>query len=403
MKNKKLIISISIVFILLIVVGIYSFSIPTLISKSVQSTELGEVQVATYNCNFLCQILKPLTQTVYFSQSEFTASTLYQKVFNVGDTIYLYSRASCNDYSSSNVLKNDAKVITYIKNTNTNAQSSTTLKSNGVTNHAYFYVVVTVPANTVGAWKTWNTVECYSVGTTTPVRSSADYSNLARAFTVQQGTITCPTGANTGNKRFIPTSGYNDVSKIECEIWSSYGSAPSCTPTNVDKNCMTTCATNAFCDESYSSSTCTGQVSCVKQAQVCPEGTTGTYPNCELLTCPEGYTGTYPNCEPVASTDTCASNSYTCGTYNGESCGTCTSAQICMNRICVNTNPDISDDDIIDDDFPIGVCEDKVRMCGGSCPPCDIPSKINWVMIISIIVAIVFIVGLIIFLIKRRE
>lgn len=36
----------------------------------------------------------------------------------------------------------------------------------------------------------------------------------------------------------------------------------------------------------------------------CPDGTTGTYPNCKAQTCPEGTTGTYPNCsKPAAACD----------------------------------------------------------------------------------------------------
>jgi hypothetical protein len=74
--------------------------------------------------------------------------------------------------------------------------------------------------------------------------------------------------------------------------------------------------------------------------QVCPAGTTGTYPNCVAIsttittpppkTCPSGTTGTYPNCVAISTTPppsttppkTCPSG--TVGTYPNCSAPTCT-------------------------------------------------------------------------------
>ena len=73
----------------------------------------------------------------------------------------------------------------------------------------------------------------------------------------------------------------------------------------------------------------------VKEKQeTCPEGTTGTYPNCG--TCdPETQTGTYPNCVDK----TCPEG--TTGTY--PDCGTCAEDQIGTYPNCISRPPDVVD------------------------------------------------------------
>lgn len=64
-------------------------------------------------------------------------------------------------------------------------------------------------------------------------------------------------------------------------------------------------------------------------ALVCPTGTTGTYPNCTALTCPTGTTGTYPNCV----TQVCPAG--TTGIYPNCTALTCPSGTIGTYPNCV--------------------------------------------------------------------
>jgi len=64
------------------------------------------------------------------------------------------------------------------------------------------------------------------------------------------------------------------------------------------------------------------------QNQVCPSGTSGTFPNCVATSCPQNTTGVYPNCIALV----CPTG--TTGTY--PDCGTCTALQSGTYPNCVN-------------------------------------------------------------------
>jgi len=280
MKEKGKIIlisSISAIVLILIIGGILFFALsgPQQLAKTEQTTESGEAVTTSYTCLGLCQLRSSTSlvpQTVMFSASEFTSGTSFPKTYNLGDSILLYSRVSCSDSGPYKLGTHNAVMHIYLTNKDTGEKSTITLSVPNAPNNVYFYASTNIAASKIGSWTAYDDVKCYQGTTQTNLVSQADYSGLTRTFSVQSGTITCPEPKLVRSSISVSSSSYTSVYGINCEEWSTY-SGSTCTGSPEYKNCQTTCSSGAFCDTTYSSSTCSGKVSClVKPIESCTDG-----------------------------------------------------------------------------------------------------------------------------------
>lgn len=120
--------------------------------------------------------------------------------------------------------------------------------------------------------------------------------------------IVNPTVSLSANPLSIESGGsiqltWNSTNAESCVASSGWSGNKSIFGNQVVYNLTTTTEFTLTCTGAGGSTTNSVQVGVyVVDPIVCPNGTTGTYPNCVKIVCPAGTTGTYPNCVPTPAT-----------------------------------------------------------------------------------------------------
>ena len=318
-----------------LLVGLYMLAQPNIISQTEQSTDDYTVNTKVYECGWLCNLFKQdVQQTVFFNTGEFTAATLYRPTYNVGVPVTFYSRMACENYASPAQTKQDATISTFVGLDTASVLSPTnSQKVTNIANHVSTYVTHTATFWSAGTYKAWDKIICYDPGKTA-ITYTQDSTGLTRRFNIVSAPAAC-----SADKLVRTSSGIDDAigysnAIIDCEEWSHY-SGTSCVGSAVYKNCKTTCKSNAYCDSSYSSTSCDGKISCVLKPA--PECTTD-----KTTTCADGSKVTTKACQD--------------GKY------------VATGNVCINAPPVESCSDGIQNQIETGID------CGGSCSACAVTS-----------------------------
>jgi hypothetical protein len=356
-RKKQILIS-SISLFIVIMIFVIILAQPKLLDTSEQSTKDFIISTNAYECNFLCNLLKPLQQTTFFSTSEYTASVLYAKTIQSGNSITFYTRSACTNYNVASTALQDFQVTLHITAPD-GVETAISKKLFGITNFKEYYTTSTITPLKTGTYKVYDELNCFAPGTLSPVTFSTNYKHLTRTFIVASGPVTCQpdkflrTCSSDSFPRCNTNSGsYSNVDYNGCEEWT-HNSGPDCLGSSIYLNCKTQCDNGAYCDNSYSSSLCDGKVNCVKKPVIecssdlsiscpdgssiiqkscvdgkytitnnvcpipsveeCPTGTSGVYPDCvsDESVCPVETTGVFPDC--IADITECPTG--TSGTY----------------------------------------------------------------------------------------
>lgn len=326
MKKQKLYLTIGIIAIILI--GIFMYAQPKLISN----VNTQESNTKLYSCNWLCNLLD-LKQEAYF-----LTGGSYPSHFHIGDTVstkeeLLISNEAC---LTRGPLVSVKDIIMF---------QGVPVKTIDV----YYKAPLMGPEQCPAGYtliKTTTFVPYDNVGTYTI------QSQVTRKYDTSPVNIPC-TGTTTQCNLIVEARASTDV----CTLTPRWGNWIQVTIPNGKQS------TRTYSEVTGSGSSCTLQTTSITQTRIdyCNSGYISDGTSCVINdnpiveppvteTCPVGTSGTFPDCVSNNIADTCASLGYNCGTLNGALCGVCTSTQTCRNNICVaNTGTVINNGTVITD------------------------------------------------------